>query len=47
MMISIFTTDLIINYDEGSDIGYTLIADILNPKYLHPLHTDLLFFPKK
>ena len=47
MMISIFTTDLIINYDEGSGIGYTLIADILNPKYLQPLHTDLPFFSKK
>ena len=42
-----FTTNFIINYDENSDVGYTLAAVVEYSQYLHPLDRDLLFFPEK
>ena len=31
--ISVFTHDFIINYNENSDLGYTLIVDVNYPEY--------------
>lgn len=45
--IWMFTTNFIINYDENSDVGYTLAAGVEYSQYLHPSHRDLLFFPEK
>ena len=42
-----FTTNFIINYDENSDVGYTLAVGVEYSQYLHPSHRDLLFFPEK
>ena len=35
------------NYDEDSDKGYVLDADVKYPKNLHDLHSDLPFLPKR
>ena len=43
--ISIFTPNFIVNYDEDSDIGYTLLVDVGYPDHLHPLHKYLPFVP--
>ena len=39
--------DFIKNYDENSDVGYFIEADIEYPKELHGLHSDLPFLPEK
>ena len=45
--LSMFTEDFIKSYDEESDIGYLLIADIEYPKNLHMLHSALPFLPDR
>ena len=39
--------DFIKNYDENSDKGYILEADVKYPRKLHNLHSDLPFLPKR
>ena len=39
--------NLIENYDEDSDKGYILEADVKYPKNLHDLHSDLPFLPER
>ena len=39
--------DFIKNYDEDSDKGYILEADVEYPKNLHDLHSDLPFLPER
>ena len=39
--MSIFTIDIIINYDKNSDIGYTLVIDANYLEYFHSSHKDL------
>ena len=43
--LSMFTEDFIKGYNEESDIGYLLAADIEYPKTLNKLHSDLPFLP--
>ena len=38
---------LIKSYDEDSDKGYILEADVDYPEYLHDLHSDLPFLPER
>ena len=35
------------NYDEDSDVGYFIEADVEYPKELHTLHSDLQFLPER
>ena len=35
------------NYDEDSDVGYFIEADIEYPKELHIFHGDLSFLPER
>ena len=39
--------DFIKNYDEDSNVGYFIEADIEYPKELHGLHYDLSFLPER
>ena len=39
--------EFIKNYDENSDKGYILEADVKYPRKLHDLHSDLPFLPKR
>ena len=45
--LSMFTEDFIKSYNEESDVGYLLVADIEYPKTLRMLHSDLPFLPEK
>ena len=45
--ISKIDGDLIKNYDDDSDVGYFIKADIEYPKELHIMHSDLPFLPEK
>ena len=45
--ISKFNEDFIKNYDEDSNKGYILEADVEYPKNLHDLHSDLPFLPER
>ena len=45
--LSTIDEDFIKNYDEDSDIGYFIEADIEYPKELHTLHIDLPFLPER
>ena len=45
--LSIFTEDLIKNYDEEGDTGYLFVVDVEYPKNLHKLHSDLPFLPER
>ena len=42
-----FNEGSIKNYDEDSDKGYILEADVEYPKTLHDLHSDLSFLPER
>ena len=42
-----FNEDFIKNYDEDSDKGYILEADVEYPKNFHDLHSDLPFLPER
>ena len=42
-----FNEDFIKLYDEDSNIGYFLEADVLYPEKLHELHNDLPFLPER
>ena len=42
-----FDEKFIKNYDENSDKGYILEADVEYPKNLHKLHSDLPFLPER
>ena len=44
--ISRFDEDFIKNYDEDSNKGYVFEVDVEYPRFLHNLHTDLLFLSK-
>ena len=45
--LSIFTEDYIKKYDEDSDVGYLLVADVKYPKNLYESHKYLQFLPVK
>ena len=45
--VSEINEEFIKNYDENSDKGYIIEADIKYPKKLHHLHSDLPFLPKR
>ena len=45
--ISKFNESFIKNYDEKSDKGYILEADVEYPKNLRKLHSDLPFLPER
>ena len=45
--LSIFTEDLIKNYDEEGDTGYLFVVDVEYPKNLHKLHSDLPFLSER
>ena len=45
--LSKFNESFIKNYDEKSDKGYILEADMKYSKNLHMLHSDLPFLPKR
>ena len=39
--------DFIRNYNEDSDVGYFIEADVEYPKELHTLHSDLSFLTER
>ena len=43
--LSIFTEDFVKNYNENSDTGYLLVADVAYPQNLHENHKYLQFLP--
>ena len=45
--ISKIDENFIKNYDEDSNVGYFIEADIEYPKELHTLHSDLPFLPER
>ena len=45
--LSIFTEDIIKNYDEEDDTGYLFVVDVEYPKNLQKLHSDLPFLPER
>ena len=45
--LSMFTEDLIKNYDEEGDVSYLLVVDIKYPKTLRMLNSDLPFLAEK
>ena len=45
--ISVIDKDFIKNYDEDSDAGYIIEADIEYPKHLQSVHSDLPFLPER
>ena len=45
--LSIFTEDVIKNYNENSDEGYFFEANVEHPKNIHKLHSDLSFLPER
>ena len=45
--LSKFNENFIKNYDENSDRGYFLEADVEYPKNLHKLHSDVPFLPER
>ena len=42
-----FNEDCINIYNEDSDIGYFIEADVQYPEKLHELHNDLPFLPER
>ena len=46
-VLSTIDEDFVKKYDEDSDVGYFIKADIEYPKELHILHIDLPFLPEK
>ena len=42
-----YTEYIIKKYDENDDYGAILDVDVDYPKYLHKLHSDLPFLPKR
>ena len=44
--LSIFTEEFIKNYDHDTDIGYNLEVDIVYPRNVQKLHSDLPFLPE-
>ena len=45
--ISKIDEDFMKNYDEDSDVGYFIKADIEYPKEIHNKHSDLSFLPER
>ena len=45
--LSTIDEDFVKNYDEDSDVGYFIEADIEYPKELHTLHSELPFLPER
>ena len=45
--LSTIDEDFIKNYDEDSDVGYFIEADVEYPKDLHTLHSDFRFLPER
>ena len=45
--VSKFDENIIKNYNEDSDEGYTLEVDTEYPEHLHDLHSDLTFLPER
>ena len=45
--LSTIDEDFIKNYDEDSDVGYFIEADVEYPKELHTPHNDLPFLPER
>ena len=45
--LSTIDEDFIKNYDEDSDVGYFIEADVEYPKELHTLHCDLPLLPER
>ena len=44
--LSTIDEDFIKSYDEDSDVGYFIDADVKYPKELNTLHSDLPFLPE-
>ena len=44
---SMFIFDFVMNYNEESNIGYTLMVDVEYPVYLQPLDRDFSFLVEK
>ena len=42
-----FNEEFVKNYDEDSDKGYILEADVEYPENFHDLHSDLPFLPER
>ena len=47
MKISQFNEDFLKIFNEDSDTGYFVEADVQYPENLHNLHNDLLFLPER
>ena len=45
--LSTIDQDFIKKYDEDSDVGYFIEADVEYPKELHTLHSDLPYLPER
>ena len=45
--LSVIDEDFIKHYDDDSDVGYFIKADIKYPKQVHIMHSDLPFLPEK
>ena len=42
-----FTTDRILDYEDGGDVGYLLEVDVGYPKELHKSDNELPFLPER
>ena len=45
--VSVIDEDFIVNYDEDSDVGYIIEADVEYPKHLQSMYSDLPFLPER
>ena len=45
--VPVIDEDFIVNYDEDSDVGYIIEADVEYPKHLQSMYSDLPFLPER